>query len=210
MAALLHFEEKVHKRRLRGPPFDYFSLGCFAMFWHIWVFLQTLSFSLEQWTQLSLHQHSPELPEPREVPPAPSTSVPSEPVPEAASSDAPPAVPPTAEPPITIPGSEYHALLASFQTLTTTQTAIMERMDHFQTQQDQQTLILREIQHLGLVPPAPHAVPSSIPEDPPIHRRSLLLDHTITPLPFLPYYQEVSLPPFYYHFLLEHWGQCSS
>ncbi|RVW35236.1 hypothetical protein CK203_085802 [Vitis vinifera] len=90
--------------------------------------LVDVSFSLEQWNQLWLHQHSPELPEPREVPPAPSTSAPSEPVPEAASSDAPPAVPPTVEPPITIPGSEYRALLASFQTLTTTQTAIMERI----------------------------------------------------------------------------------
>ncbi|RVW32415.1 hypothetical protein CK203_109269 [Vitis vinifera] len=97
MASLLHFEEKAELRR-----------HCRE------------SFSLEQWTQLSLHQHSPELPEPREVPPAPSTSAPSEPVPEAASSDALPAVPPTAEPPITITGSEYRALLASFQTLTTT------------------------------------------------------------------------------------------
>ncbi|KAL6343223.1 hypothetical protein AAG906_021134 [Vitis piasezkii] len=26
----------------------------------------------------------------------------------------------------------------------------------------------------------------------------------------VPYYQEVSLPPFYYHLLLEHWGQCSA
>ena len=129
----------------------------------------------------------PKLPEPREVPPAPTTSAPSEPVPEAASSDAPPAVPPTSEPPITIPGAEYRALLASFQTLTTTQTTIMERMDHFQLQQDQQTLILREIQqHLGLVPPAPPiAVPSSVPEeDPSYPPRSLLLDHTITPLLF--------------------------
>ncbi|RVW19463.1 hypothetical protein CK203_117200 [Vitis vinifera] len=91
------------------------------------------------------HQHSPELPEPREVPPAPSTSAPSEPVPEASSSDAPLAVPPTSELPITILGAEYRALLASFQTLTTTQTPIMERMDHFQLRQDQQTLILREI-----------------------------------------------------------------
>ncbi|KAL6340529.1 hypothetical protein AAG906_010437 [Vitis piasezkii] len=66
----------------------------------------------------------------------------------------------------------------------------MERMDHFQTQQDQQTLILREIQqHLGLVPPAPPvAVPSTVAaEDPPIHQRSLLLDHTITPLLFCIY-----------------------
>ena len=51
-------------------------------------------------------------------------------------------------------------MLASFQTLTTTQTAIMERMDHFQLRQDQQTLILREIQqHLGLLPPAPPVAP---------------------------------------------------
>ncbi|RVW75549.1 hypothetical protein CK203_056459 [Vitis vinifera] len=53
-------------------------------------------------------------------------------------------------------GARVRALLASFQTLTTTQTTILERMDHFQLQQDQQTLILREIQqHLGLLPPTP-------------------------------------------------------
>ncbi|RVW35039.1 hypothetical protein CK203_079867 [Vitis vinifera] len=146
MTALLYFEEKSEPRR-----------HCRE------------SFSLEQWNQVWLHQHSPELPEPREVPPAPSTSAPSEPVPEAASSDAPPGVPHTSELPITIPGPEYRALLASFQTLTTTQTAIMERMDHFQFQQDQQTLILREIQqHLGLLPPAPPiAVPSSVPSEEP-------------------------------------------
>ena len=104
------------------------------------------------------------------LPPAPPVaSVPSEPIPEAASSDIPPAVPPTSEPPITIPGAEYRDLLASFQTLTTTQTTIMERMDHFQLRQDQQTLILHEIQqHLGLLPPAPPvAVPSTVAaEDP--------------------------------------------
>ncbi|RVW12154.1 hypothetical protein CK203_098545 [Vitis vinifera] len=180
MAALLHFEEKVHKRRLTRAAS--IQLLFPRLLCHVLAHMGfpadpqaeprrhcRESFSLDQWTQLSLHQHSPELPEPREVPPAPSTSAPSEPVPEAASSDAPPTVPPTAEPPITIPGSEYRALLASFQTLTTTQTAIMERMDHFQIQQEQQTLILREIQqHLGLVPPAPPvAVPSSVPaEDP--------------------------------------------
>ena len=118
------------------------------------------------------HQHSPELPEPREVPPqplpsifAPSTSAHSEPVPEVASSDAPPAIPPTPKPPITIPCAEYHVLLASFQTLTITQTAIMERMDHLQLRQDQQTLILRDIQqHLGLLPPAPPVSP--VPSEP--------------------------------------------
>ncbi|RVW61100.1 hypothetical protein CK203_045810 [Vitis vinifera] len=150
MAALLHFEEKVHKRRLTRAAS--IQLLFPRLLCHVW-----------------LHQHSPELPEPREVPPAPSTSAPSEPVPEAASSDAPPTVPSTSESPITIPGAEYRALLASFQTFTTTQTTIMERMDHFQLQQDQQTLILREIQqHLSLLPPAPPVeMPSSVPaEDP--------------------------------------------
>ena len=45
----------------------------------------------------------------------------------------------------------------------------MERMDHFQLRQDQQTLILREIQHhLGLLPQAPPvAVPPTVAaEDP--------------------------------------------
>nr|CAN68088.1 hypothetical protein VITISV_016853 [Vitis vinifera] len=45
------------------------------------------------------------------------------------------------------------------------QTTIMERMDHFQLRQDQQTLILREIQqHLGLLPPAPPVAP--MPSEP--------------------------------------------
>ncbi|RVW66764.1 hypothetical protein CK203_065975 [Vitis vinifera] len=122
------------------------------------------SFSLDQWNQVWLHQHSPELPEPREVPPAPSTSAPSEPVPEQHRLTPHLMFPPTSKSPITIPGTEYHALLVSFLTLTTTQTAIMERMDHFQLRQDQQTLILHEIQqHLGLLRPAPPvAVPSTV------------------------------------------------
>ncbi|RVW75777.1 hypothetical protein CK203_059867 [Vitis vinifera] len=180
MAALLHFEEKVHTRHLARA--DSIPLLFPRLLCHVLAHMGfptdprseprrhcRESFSLDQWTQIWLHRQSPELPEPREVPPAPSTTDPPQPVPEAASSDAPPVVPPTSEPPITIPGPEYRALLTSFQTLTTTQTAIMERMDHFQTQQDQQTLILREIQqHLGLVPPAPPvAVPSTVAaEDP--------------------------------------------
>ncbi|RVW84177.1 hypothetical protein CK203_045283 [Vitis vinifera] len=178
MAALLHFEEKVHKRRLTRA--DTILLLFPRLLCHVLAHMGfptdphsethrhcRESLSLDQWNQVFLHQHSPELPEPREIPPqplpsiyAPSTLAPSEPVPEAASSDAPPTVPPTLEPPITIPGAEYRDLLASFQTLTTTQTAIMERMDHFQLQQDQQTLILREIQqHLSLLPPTPPVAP---------------------------------------------------
>ncbi|RVW63989.1 hypothetical protein CK203_049393 [Vitis vinifera] len=153
MASLLHFEEKVHKRR--------FTRADTILLLFPWLLCHVL-----------FHQHSPELPEPRKVPPQPlpsifalSTSAHSEPVPKVALSDAPPAVPPALEPPITIPAAEYRDLLASFHTLTTTQTAIMERMDHFQLRQDQQTLILREIQqHLGLLPPAPPVSP--VPSEP--------------------------------------------
>ncbi|KAL6311830.1 hypothetical protein AAG906_025779 [Vitis piasezkii] len=153
---------------LRGEtPFIYFFLGCYAMFWRIWVFLQTLILSpaaiVERASLLTNGiRYGSISPRTSRAKGSPSTTK------IRGIVDAPPAVPPTSEPPITIPGAEYRALLASFQTLTTTQTAIMERMDHFQLRQDQQTLIL------------------------------------------LPYYQEVSLPPFYYHLLLEHWGQCSS
>ncbi|RVW12889.1 hypothetical protein CK203_106972 [Vitis vinifera] len=153
MAALLHFEEKVHTRRLTRAAALHLLFP--RLLCHVLAHMGfpadphseprrhcRESFSLDQWNQVWLHQHSPELPEPREVPPTPSTLASSEPVPEAVSSDAPLAVPSTSEPPIIIPGAEYRALLASFQTLTTTQTAIMERMDHFQLRQDQQTLIL--------------------------------------------------------------------
>ncbi|RVX18545.1 hypothetical protein CK203_006553 [Vitis vinifera] len=156
---------------LRGQTFFYFSLGCYAMFGTYGFPADPHSeprrhcresFSLDQWNQVWLHQHSPELPEPREVLHSlyhlyllRPLQLPRSPY-QRQHRLMPPTVPPTSEPPITIPGAEYRALLASFQTLTTTQTAIMERMDHFQLRQDQQTLILREIQqHLGLLPPAP-------------------------------------------------------
>ncbi|RVW12796.1 Transposon Tf2-12 polyprotein [Vitis vinifera] len=178
MASPLHFEEKVHKRRLTRA--NTILLLFPRLLCHVLAHMgfptdphsETRchcreSFSLDQWNQVLHHQHSLKHPEPREVPlqPLPSifapfTSAPSEPVPEAASSDAPPAVPPTLEPPITIPAGEYRDFLASFHTLTTTQTAIMERMDHFQLRQDQQTLIL-------LDDATPVAVPSTIAaEDP--------------------------------------------
>ena len=132
MAALLHFEEKVHTRhRTRA---DTIHLLFPWLLCHVLAHMGfptdphsehhrhcRESFSLNQWNQVWLHQHSLELPEPREVLPQPlpsisaqSTSAPSKPVPEAASSDAPPAVPPTSEPAITIPGAEYRDLLASF------------------------------------------------------------------------------------------------
>ncbi|RVW64402.1 hypothetical protein CK203_062524 [Vitis vinifera] len=100
MAALLHFEEKVHTRRLARA--DSIHLLFPRLLCHVLAHMGfpadprseprrhcRESFSLDQWTQIWLHQHSPELPEPREVPPAPSTSALGA-CTEAASSDAPP------------------------------------------------------------------------------------------------------------------------
>ncbi|RVW33538.1 hypothetical protein CK203_095907 [Vitis vinifera] len=118
MAFLLHFEEKVHKRRLTRA--DTILLLFPRLLCHVLAHMgfpvdpysETRrhcreSFSLDQWNQVLHHQHSPELPEPMEVPPqplpsifAPSTSALSELVPEAASFDAPPAVPPTQSRPL--------------------------------------------------------------------------------------------------------------
>ncbi|RVW96949.1 hypothetical protein CK203_032265 [Vitis vinifera] len=149
MAALLHFEEKVHTRRLAradSMPLLFPRLLCHVLA-HMGfpaTLVQSPAAIVERASLLTNGLRYGSIASPR-------------------TSRA------KGKPPITIPGPEYRALLASFQTLTTTQTAIMERMDHFQLQQDQQTLILREIQHhLGLSPPAPPvAVPSTVAaEDP--------------------------------------------
>ncbi|RVW68538.1 hypothetical protein CK203_063700 [Vitis vinifera] len=154
MAALLHFEEKVHTRRLARALH---SLLFPRLLCHVLAHMGfpadprseprrhcRESFSLDQWNQygsISIPQNFPSqgkslLLRPLQLPRA---------VPEAASSDAPPVfLLPQSRPLLSL--VRVRALLASFQTLTTTQTAIMERMDHFQLQQDQQTLILREIQ----------------------------------------------------------------
>ncbi|KAL6328672.1 hypothetical protein AAG906_003357 [Vitis piasezkii] len=127
MAALLHFEEKVHTRHLTRA--DSIPLLFPRLLCHIW-----------------LHR-SPELPEPREVPPARPRILHG---PAGGIIRCPTVVPPTSSRPLLSP-VQYRALLTSFRTLTTTRRPLWS-----------QTLILREIQeHLGLVPPAPPAVPST-------------------------------------------------
>ncbi|RVW25901.1 hypothetical protein CK203_117488 [Vitis vinifera] len=154
MAALLHFEEKVHTRLTRADTILYFSLGCYAMFGAYGfscdphseprAIVERASFLTNgiRYGSISIPQNFPSqgkslhrlyhlyLLRPLQL---------LEPVPEAASSDAPPAVPPTSERPL------------------------------LSLCRDQQTLILREIQqHLGLLPPAPPVVvPSTVAaEDP--------------------------------------------
>ncbi|RVW77960.1 hypothetical protein CK203_048283 [Vitis vinifera] len=153
MAALLHFEEKVHKRRLTRAASIHLLFP--RLLCHVLAHMGfpadprseprrhcRESFALEQWNQygsISIPQNFPSQGKSLLLRP------------------------------LQLLRSLVPCLARFFQTLTTTQTAIMERMDHFQLQQDQQTLILREIQqHLGLLPPAPPVEkPSSVPaEDP--------------------------------------------
>ena len=77
----------------------------------------------------------------------------------------PPVVPTTSEPSISISGSEFCALVHTFQTLTTTHSAIFQKMAEIRDHQDQQTAILCQIQqHLGLLPSPQFDLPAfSVP-----------------------------------------------
>ena len=60
--------------------------------------------------------------------------------------------PTTSEPFITILASEFHALVHTFQTLTTTHSTLFQQMAEMRVHQDQQITILHQIQqHLGLL-----------------------------------------------------------
>ena len=63
-----------------------------------------------------------------------------------------PVAPTTSEPSITILASEFHALVHTFQTLTTTHSTLFQQMAEMRVHQDQQITILHQIQqHLGLL-----------------------------------------------------------
>ena len=101
----------------------------------------------------------------------PTETTPPVPTPKATSTASPttPTVPPvtptTFEPSITISASEFRALVHTFQTLTTTHSALFQQMAELCAHQDQQTTILRQIQqYLGLLPsPQPDLPASSAP-----------------------------------------------
>ena len=74
-----------------------------------------------------------------------------------------PFVAPTiSEPSITISASEFHDLVVTLQTLSTTHAALFQQMVEMCSQQTQQTAILHQIQqHLGLLPPPQPDLPAS-------------------------------------------------
>ena len=124
-------------------------------------------FTLDQWTQLAGYS-APEAAPPRPASPMPAQAeqaqqdeLPTEPIPPApaapsmpeaiftdppATSPVPPAAPPTSEAPITITAMEFHAMIRLFKTLIFTHNALFLQMVDMCAQQDQHTVILRQIQ----------------------------------------------------------------
>ena len=66
----------------------------------------------------------------------------------------------TSEASITISAAEFRVMVHTFQTLTTTPTALFRQMVDIHAQQDQHTAIFHHIQqHLGLLPPPQPDIP---------------------------------------------------
>ncbi|RVW62638.1 hypothetical protein CK203_063476 [Vitis vinifera] len=156
MAALLYFEEKVHKKKLRElMPFHFFFHGCCA----------------------DSGASGPGRPQPAEIPAARRASphhIPEGiPIASPTISRAPPVTPASsepstsAEPRMAIPISEYRELCRSLQTLTASQSSLAQEMaairacqEQMLTTQAQHTAILRQLQHhsvfLQLLSISPH------------------------------------------------------
>ena len=176
MAFLLHFEEKVHRKKLQRAdtiPLLFSRLLCHILE-HIGYptepHLECLhhcreQFTLEKWTQLagcSTPLRAPPRPAPPVPPQAeqaqqderPTESVPPTPVvpiPKATytalTTFVVPLVPPsTSKASITISIVEFCAMVQTFQTLTTTHTTLFRQMADIRAQQDQHTAILHQLQ----------------------------------------------------------------
>ena len=175
MAVLLHFEEKVHRKQLHRAdtiPMLFLRLLCHILEHISYPTKPHLEhyhhcrehFTLEKWTQLAGYSEpiatpprsaSPMPPQAEQQDELPSESIPSAPTTppmlEATSTDplttplVPPTVPSTSEASITISSTEFHAMVHLFQTLTITHNALFRQMIDIRAQQDQDTVILRQI-----------------------------------------------------------------
>ena len=190
MASLIHFEEKVHRKKLQRVdtiPLLFPRLLCQILEYLGFLIEPQLKhrrlfqerFSLNKWNQLVGYSVSPgvppmvaplEPPQPEHGEP-PIETAPPVPTPEATfttlptSPTVPPVMPTTSEPSITISALEFCVLVHTFQTLTTTHSAIFQKMAEIRDHQDQQTAILCQIQqHLGLLPSPQFDLPAfSVP-----------------------------------------------
>ncbi|KAJ9678917.1 hypothetical protein PVL29_020964 [Vitis rotundifolia] len=169
MAALLYFEEKVHRKKLKRAemiPLLFPRLLCHILEHMGYPTEPHLErrhhcrehFTLDQWTQLS--DSIPPAPAAPSMPQATSTDPPTTP-------PIPPAAPHTSEAPMTISAMEFRAMIQLFKTLTAMHSALFQQMRDIHAQQDQHTVILDQHtaivlqiqQHLGLPPPPQIDIP---------------------------------------------------
>ncbi|RVW13741.1 hypothetical protein CK203_087183 [Vitis vinifera] len=133
MAALLYFEEKVHKKKLqRADAFHFFFHDCCVIFWSIWGRSQPAA-------RRASPRHIPEgipiaSPTISKAPPvAPASSEPST----------------SAEPRMAIPISEYRELCRSLQTLTASQSSLAQEMAAIRACQEQ--MLTTQVQHTAIL-----------------------------------------------------------
>ncbi|RVW61966.1 hypothetical protein CK203_057906 [Vitis vinifera] len=182
MTSLLHFEEKVHQKKLQradGIPLLFPRLLC-QILEHLGYPEEPRlerrrhcreDFSLDKWHHLVAYfaPREPQL----DTPPAPAAH-PSEHIPEAIhlllslrvlhQSPATPAPPPSSEPTVTVSLTEFRGLERSLRTLSTAQDSIIHQMATIRAHQDQiiatqaqHTTILHQIQqHLSMQTPLGH------------------------------------------------------
>ncbi|KAJ9691548.1 hypothetical protein PVL29_013660 [Vitis rotundifolia] len=177
MAALLCFEEKVHRKKIQRA--DTIPLLFPRLLYHILEYMGypiephlerrhhcREHFTLNQWTQLS----GKNLPRPASLDERPTDSIlpalAAPFMPQATSTNPPatppvsPAAPPTSRVPMTISATEFRAMIQLFKTLIAMHNALFQQMRDICAHQDQHTIILdqhtailRQIrQHLGLPP----------------------------------------------------------
>ena len=232
MASLVHFEEKVHRKKLQRAdtiPLLFPRLLC-QILEHIGFSTEPQHerrricrerFTLDKWNLLAGYFAPPRahlmvaLPEPPQIEQAQSTPIPIEqgelltetiplaaasptlaqlvPMPEAIfaappmTHTVPPVAPTTSEPSITVSASEFHVLVATLQTLSTTHAALFQQMAEMSFQQNQQIAILHQIlQHLGLLPPPQPDLPASSEPLAPVEGTILAKDTTTAEVQIVP------------------------
>ncbi|RVW33134.1 hypothetical protein CK203_094848 [Vitis vinifera] len=191
MAALLYFEEKVHKKKLQRAdaiPLLFPRLLCQILEHLGYPSDPQLErkricrevFTLDKWNNMTAYRvEQPGRPQPAEIPAARRASprhIPEGiPIASPTISRAPPVTPASSEPStsveprMAIPISEYRELCRSLQTLTASQSSLAQEMaairacqEQMLTTQAQHTAILRQLQHhLGLPSAAEHLSPTT-------------------------------------------------
>ncbi|RVW84007.1 hypothetical protein CK203_047292 [Vitis vinifera] len=190
MAALLYFEEKVHKKKLqRADCIPLLFPGCYAKFWSISDTPLSLSRKEREYAP-GQPQPAARRASPRHPPEGITLATPA--IPRAPPATPAPSQPSTsAEPRMAIPISEYRELCRALETLTASQSNLAQELaaikacqEQMLASQAQQAAILRQLQvHFDLpqavepsipTPPEPHSQPSEsqapepeAPADPP-------------------------------------------